>query len=279
MWAHHDGAGSRLPAVGFCLGAVALLYGGSFYTRDWRPAVHQAGQPVTEQSARPTKAGARPMAMEAMPSELPARVAVHTVRAEPEVTGALPKGPEPLASPPTAATTAPASSGQAGPSSEAPPPRVQAQATAPRPAVSPTRVHHARLRTERAARQQRVRYARLRAQPVAWRQTAQVRASKMATASRGAPSPTAVASRGSPSPYRSVLPVPPSRRGSLTAAVIRSPCVLSPLGPRTGASHVFSSVAPLVSPPVDRRGPFVERRSCQRPSMPSRRSISRISAN
>jgi hypothetical protein len=191
MSTYHQRSGSRLPAVGFCLGAVALLYGGSFYTRDWRPVIHRAGQPVTAPVSARSALEARPLSPDVKPSELPARVAVHTVRVEPEVTGALPKGPEPLASPPPAATAAPARSGQASPSSEVPPPHVEAQATAPRPAVSPIRVDHTRLRAERAARRLRVRYARLRAQPVAWRQTAQVRASRMAMASREPPSPIA----------------------------------------------------------------------------------------
>jgi hypothetical protein len=182
MWAHHNGSGSCLRVTSLCLGAFALLYGGSFYTRDWRPMVHQAGQPLAETvSARSTVAAAQPTTLDAKPTEVPARIAEHTTRAEPEVTGAVPRSPEPVASSPAAAAS---SSEQAGPSSEAPPPRLQAAAAKPV-------VHHTRLRTQRATRRLRVQHAHLRAQPAAWRQTARVRASRMAVASRGSPSPIA----------------------------------------------------------------------------------------
>src|SRR5215210_2704243 len=106
MWSHHNGSGSRLRVSGFCLGAFALLYGGSFYTRDWRPVVHRAGQALAETvSARSTKLAAGPIAF-AKPAE-PPRVDERTTHAEPEVTGALPRDPEPLASPPAAAKAAP----------------------------------------------------------------------------------------------------------------------------------------------------------------------------
>src|SRR5215207_3873241 len=99
MSVHLQGSGSRLPVAVVCLGAVALLYAGSFYTRDWRPVVHQAGRPLTETvSARSTVAVARPMTLDAKPAEVPARIAERTTRAEPEVTGAVPRSPEPVAS-------------------------------------------------------------------------------------------------------------------------------------------------------------------------------------
>src|SRR5215212_172997 len=193
MSVHLQGSGSRLPVAVVCLGAVALLYAGSFYTRDWRPVVHQAGRPLTETvSARSTVAAARPMTLDAKPAEVPARIAERTTRAEPEVTGAVPRGAEPIASSPAAAKVA-SSSEQAGPSSEASPPRLQAAAAKPV-------VHHTRLRTQGTVRQPRVQYARLRAQPAAWRQTVRVRAPRTAVASHGSPSPTAVASHGPTSP-------------------------------------------------------------------------------
>ena len=106
MSAYHQRSGSPLRVAGFCLLAITLLYGGSFYTRDWRVAVHQAGQPVAEQPIRPMRGAVRPVATEAMPTQLPARVAANAVYAEPEVTGAVPRGPEPGASPPTASMAA-----------------------------------------------------------------------------------------------------------------------------------------------------------------------------
>src|SRR5215210_4098939 len=179
MWAHHNGSGSCLRVTGLCLGAFALLYGGSFYTRDWRPVVHQAGQPLGETvSARSTVAAARPLTLDARPAEVPARIAERTTRAEPEVTGAVPRSPEPVASSPTAAKVA-SPWEQAGPSSEALLPRLQAAAAKPV-------VHHTRLRTQEAARRPRVQYARLRAQPAAWRQAARVRAPRTAVASHEA---------------------------------------------------------------------------------------------
>src|SRR4051794_34337320 len=87
MSAHLQGSGSRLQVTGLCLGAVALLYSGSFYTRDWRLVVHQAGQPLAEQVlVRSIKLAAEPMA-NAKSAEPPARIAERTTRAEPEVTG------------------------------------------------------------------------------------------------------------------------------------------------------------------------------------------------
>ena len=209
MSAYHQRSGSPLRAAGFCLLAITLLYGGSFYTRDWRVAVHKAGQPVAEQLIRPMRGAVRPVATEAMPTQLPARVAANAVHAEPEVTGAVARSPEPGVGPPTAplaaatpsgqggslsaatAAPAPVPSRQATPSSEASPPRVEVQATPRQPAAQPTRVHDARLLTERAARRPRVRYARLRVQPVAWRQASRVRVPRTTVVSREPPSPLA----------------------------------------------------------------------------------------
>src|SRR5215207_9634916 len=143
MSAHHQGSGSRLRVTGLCFGAVALLYGGSFYTRDWRPALHQAGQRAAEQaSLRSTKLPSGPKA-NAKPVEPPARVAERTIRAEPEVTGAIPKAPEPLASP-LAATKTASTSERSGHSTEAPPPRSQAQSVA----LASGTVRHTRLHME-----------------------------------------------------------------------------------------------------------------------------------
>jgi len=208
MSAYHQRSGSPLRVAGLSLLAITLLYGGSFYTRDWRVAVHQAGQPVAEQPIRPTRGAVRPVATEVMPTQLPARVAANAVYAEPEVTGSVPRGPEPGASPPTAsmaatplgqggslsaatAAPAPVPTGRATPSLEASPPRSEVQATAPQTMGPPTRVHHARLRAERAARRPRVRYARLRVQPVAWRQASRVRVPRTTVVSREPPSPFA----------------------------------------------------------------------------------------
>jgi len=185
MSAYHHGSGSRLPAIGFCLGAVALLYGGSFYTRDWRPVVHQAGQSVTEQVSARSASVARPMAPDAKPAEPRSRLVELTARVEPEVTGAVSRAPESVASPP-APVTAPSGSEQAGASSGAPLPRVKAQAEAPRQAVNP-----ARSRTQRAARRPRVQYARLRAERAPARQVARVQASRTAAVSHESASPLA----------------------------------------------------------------------------------------
>src|SRR5215212_2260892 len=145
MSVHLQGSGSRLPVAVVCLGAFAFLYGGSFYTRDWRPVVHQAGRPLAETvSARSTVVAARPMTLDAKPAEVPARMAERTTRAEPEVTGAVPRSPEPVASSP-AAVKAASPSEQAAPSSEAIPSRLQAAPAAAKPVV-----HHMRLRTQEA---------------------------------------------------------------------------------------------------------------------------------
>ena len=102
MSAYHQRSGSPLRVAGLSLLAITLLYGGSFYTRDWRVAVHQAGQPLAEQLIRPSRGAMRPVAIEAMPTQLPARVATQAAHAEPEVTGAVARSPEPVVGPPTA---------------------------------------------------------------------------------------------------------------------------------------------------------------------------------
>jgi hypothetical protein len=149
MWAQelngYPQSGSRLTVTAACLGAVVLLYGGSFFTRDWRaPAFHQPGQPLAEQAAlRPIRGAARPMTAEVIPAE-PPRAAVHTTRIEPEVTSALPRGSEPLASSPAAAT-----SDRAGPSAETPPPGL-AQAAAPKPVAQAARLRNQAVSRQRA---------------------------------------------------------------------------------------------------------------------------------
>jgi len=80
-------SGSRLRAAALCFGAVALLYGGSFYTRDWRSVVAHAGQPAGE--PLPARATVALHAAETKPTAAPVRV-------EPEVTGALPRDAEPV---------------------------------------------------------------------------------------------------------------------------------------------------------------------------------------
>ncbi len=64
-------SGSRLGVAGVCLASLVLLYGASFFTRDWRTVVPQPGlvaaEPVftrakptlrpTESLAEPTRAG------------------------------------------------------------------------------------------------------------------------------------------------------------------------------------------------------------------------------
>jgi hypothetical protein len=209
MSAYDQRSGSPLRVAGFCLLAITLLYGGSFFTRDWRLAVHPAEQPLAEQPIRPARGAMRPVATEAMLAPLPARVAAQTGHAEPEVTGAVSRSPEPVVSPPTAssaaatpwvqggslsaatAAPAPVPSRQAAPPPEASPPRVEVQATPRQPAAQPTRVRHARLVTEQAARRPRVRYARLRTQPGAWRQASRVRVPSTTVVSREPASPFA----------------------------------------------------------------------------------------
>ena len=187
MSAYGQRSGSLLRVTGVCLGAIVLLYGGSLYSRDWRLAVNQAGQPVNVQPLRPTTA--RPVAMEAVPAGLPAQGAVRTSHVKPEVTRAVSPGPDPQASAPTAAT-APSQSEQAGPPSNAPsrvaaaPSRVAAQAEAWRKTANP-----ARSRTQQATRRPPVQYSRLRAQPAAPQQAAWTQGSGTAAASREATFP------------------------------------------------------------------------------------------
>ena len=185
MSAHYQASGSRLPAVGFCVAAVALLYGGSFYTRDWRPVVHQAGQPVAEQGSARSALVARPMALDTKPAGPPTRLVELTARVEPEVTGAVARVPEAVASPP-AAVKAPSGAEQASAPSGASLPRTEAQAEALRQAANPVR-----SQTQRATRRPRVQYARLRGQRAAARQAARVQASRTAAVSHEAPSPLA----------------------------------------------------------------------------------------
>ncbi len=79
----------RLQTAVMCLGAVALLYTNSFYTRDWRTVVSQPGLTAADQRpARPKLARTG----EATPSEAP-------VWREPEQAGALPNEAEPVAMP------------------------------------------------------------------------------------------------------------------------------------------------------------------------------------
>jgi len=207
MWAQelngYHRSGSRLRATAICLGGIALIYGGSFFTRDWRaPKAHLPGQPLAEQAAvRPIRAAARPVVVETTDSvaaatprigpevtsaavETTRSVAASTPSVGPEVTGALPKA-SPTVSPPASANSgrlaAPRPSSKAPPhtlaqaaaahaaakASPKAPPRTLAQAAAPKRAVK-----HARLHTERVDSRRRVQHARLRARPVAWRQVA-----------------------------------------------------------------------------------------------------------
>jgi hypothetical protein len=131
---------------------------------------------VTEHAAvRPIRGTARPTAVGAIPAEPSALVGVSTTRVEPEVTSALPRNPEPLASPPTAAKGPSPSDRASKPAGTPPPSHAQ-------PAASKAVAHHGRLRMQRAAGRPRVHYARLRAQPGAWRRTAGVRPSRIAAA-------------------------------------------------------------------------------------------------
>ena len=113
-----------------------MLYGGSFYTRDWRPVVHKAGQPVAEQVSARSAFVARPMAPDAKPAEPPSRLVELTARVEPEVTGAVARVPEPVASSP-AAVKAPSGAEQASALSDASLPRTEAQAEAARRRPTP----------------------------------------------------------------------------------------------------------------------------------------------
>src|SRR4051794_8769572 len=114
-------SGSRLRAAGLCLGAVALLYGGSFYTRDWRSVVAHAGQPAGEQL--PARANVALHAAETKPTEAPVRIG-------PEVTGALPRDAGPVTTSRAAKTvTRPAAS----PHSQSQPSRSRVHHTSAQP--------------------------------------------------------------------------------------------------------------------------------------------------
>src|SRR3954467_14768583 len=88
MSVHYHRSGSRLRVIALCLGAFALLYGGSFYTRDWRTAVPQGAHPV-ERSAVRAGVVAAPLARTAKLDEPLPRAAQPAARTEPDVTGAL----------------------------------------------------------------------------------------------------------------------------------------------------------------------------------------------
>src|SRR4051812_46044837 len=79
MSVHYPRSGSPLRASALCLGAFALLYGGSFYTRDWRTAVPEGGHSVVP----------APLARTAKIVEPLPRAAQPVARTEPDVTGAL----------------------------------------------------------------------------------------------------------------------------------------------------------------------------------------------
>ena len=81
-------ARSRLGKVGLCFGVFALLYGTSFYTRDWQSVATHADQTASEQRPVRTKVG--PRTAEATLTQAP-------VWRDPEVTGSLPKDAEPVA--------------------------------------------------------------------------------------------------------------------------------------------------------------------------------------
>jgi len=102
------------------MGALMLLYGGSFYTRDWRPAAPQAERSTERQATARSDATPRlDRVTHAEPRPL----------IEPETTGALAG----VAEPPSGSTTAP------HPSTS---PSLQAQAAPPRP---PAHQKHKRL--------------------------------------------------------------------------------------------------------------------------------------
>src|SRR3954451_8955854 len=81
-------SGSRLRVIALCLGAFALLYGGSFYTRDWRTAVPEGAHPVERSGVRAAVVAA-PLARTAKLDKPLPRAAKPAARTEPYVTGAL----------------------------------------------------------------------------------------------------------------------------------------------------------------------------------------------
>ncbi len=121
---------SHLKTAGVGFGAFMLIYAGSFYTHDWRTVVPQPEQTASEQ--RPVRSKVAPAAVEATLTEAPSN-------GEPEVTGTLPKGAEPVAhlparaamqaSTPTQASAAPSSPKQTRPA----PPRSRVQSKPNKP--------------------------------------------------------------------------------------------------------------------------------------------------
>jgi hypothetical protein len=124
-WPRTTRAVVRIGAVGL------LLYGASFYTRDWRPVVAQADQPAAVQAT--TRSKAEPRALPSKLAELPTPV-------EPTTTGALTR----------IAPAVPASSAAetVSPRPASAPPHLQARPAAPR---SPKQVKPNK-RTQVAAR-------------------------------------------------------------------------------------------------------------------------------
>jgi hypothetical protein len=86
MSVRYHGSGSRLRVTVLCVGAFALLYGGSFYTRDWRTAVPHGARPVEQAAVRSARLAASLVTV-AKVDEPPPSAGV--ARAEPDVTGAL----------------------------------------------------------------------------------------------------------------------------------------------------------------------------------------------
>jgi len=88
MSVHYPRSGSRLRVTALCLGAFALLYGGSFYTHEWRTAVPEGAHPVERAGVRAVVVAA-PLARTAKIGEPPPRAAQLVARTEPDVTGTL----------------------------------------------------------------------------------------------------------------------------------------------------------------------------------------------
>jgi len=113
--------GPRIRMMGLRVGALVLLfYGASFFTRDWRPIVPQAGQPAVAQAAARSKAPLYPVKAVLHPA--PAKPDALPSLVEPVTTGALPRSAE--------AVTRPSAS---------PPPRQHSQPVAPRSRVQQKR--------------------------------------------------------------------------------------------------------------------------------------------
>jgi len=107
-WPRTTRAAVRIGAVGL------LFYAASFYTRDWRPLVAQAGKPTALQTAARPKAEPRPV---------PSKLAELPTPVEPAAEGALTRMAPTV--PPSAAKTA---SARPTPAS----PRLQARPANPR---------------------------------------------------------------------------------------------------------------------------------------------------